>query len=152
MAPERDSNMKWILCVTAALVLVAGKGDAIDCFSCVSANGSDIGCHDPFNPALSRVEKACRQGMENRYGLFPASYCIKIKGEGAVSKKQIYVRTCAIDTMENQCGEFQFEGVLYKGCITTCKTDSCNTAPRTTPFWSSLLVTVIVVLVLLRVR
>jgi hypothetical protein len=28
--------------------------------------------------------------------------------------------------MDNQCGEFNFEGEPFKGCIVTCTYDGCN--------------------------
>jgi hypothetical protein len=52
----------------------------IDCYVCSSKNGSDNGCDDPFHPQYNSLRVSCRQGMDGRYGLFPARYCIKMKG------------------------------------------------------------------------
>ena len=54
----------------------------IECFKCVSVNGSNPDCEDPFhnNRSVSFLEKPCLGGRKNREGLFPASACIKLHG------------------------------------------------------------------------
>ena len=54
----------------------------IECFKCVSVNGSNPACEDPFhnNRTISFLEKPCMGGRKNRDGLFPASACIKLHG------------------------------------------------------------------------
>ena len=71
--------------------LIANRGQEIDfhlsaagieCFKCVSVNGSNPDCEDPFhnNRSVSFLEKPCLGGRKNREGLFPASACIKLHG------------------------------------------------------------------------
>ena len=54
----------------------------IECFKCVSVNGSNPDCEDPFhnNRTNSFLEKPCMGGRKNRDGLFPASACLKLHG------------------------------------------------------------------------
>lgn len=118
----------WITLLAYLVNLTEVSG--IGCYMCTSHNGTDPGCHDPFNPALSNFEDDCRQGKIDRFGYFPAHYCIKIKGTEVGNTREMYIRTCSIETLEDQCGEFQFEGVLYNGCISTCKTTACNKTPK----------------------
>ena len=54
----------------------------IDCFKCVSVNGSNPACEDPFhnNHSSNILERPCMGGRKGRNGLFPASACIKLSG------------------------------------------------------------------------
>lgn len=54
----------------------------IDCFKCVSLNGSNPMCEDPFhnNYTTDILERPCMGGRKNRNGLFPAAACIKVAG------------------------------------------------------------------------
>lgn len=57
-------------------------GWAIDCFKCVSIDGDNKPCDDPFhnNGSLAFLESPCLGGRKGRDGLFPATACIKIAG------------------------------------------------------------------------
>ena len=57
-------------------------GEGIDCFKCVSLNGSNPACEDPFhnNYTADLLERPCMGGRKGRNGLFPASSCIKLAG------------------------------------------------------------------------
>lgn len=54
----------------------------IDCFKCVSNNGANRACDDPFhnNVSTAILESPCMGGRKGRDGLFPATSCIKIAG------------------------------------------------------------------------
>jgi len=58
------------------------SGEGIDCFKCVSVNGTNPACEDPFhnNYTYDLLERPCMGGRKNRDGLFPASSCIKLSG------------------------------------------------------------------------
>ena len=46
-------------------------------------NINDTACSDPFNPGLSNLnlyDSECKSGVENRVGLFPARFCLKVSG------------------------------------------------------------------------
>ncbi len=46
-------------------------------------NINDTACSDPFNPGLSSLnlyDSECKSGVENRVGLFPARFCLKVSG------------------------------------------------------------------------
>lgn len=57
-------------------------GCSIDCFKCVSHNGNNTACDDPFhnNVSTAFLEAPCMGGRKLREGLFPATSCIKIAG------------------------------------------------------------------------
>jgi hypothetical protein len=58
-------------------------GLSIGCFQCQSVNGSDPKCDDPFFNNFvenSVYQPDCKSGMKGRDGLYPASDCVKIKG------------------------------------------------------------------------
>lgn len=56
---------------------------AIDCFKCVSINGDNPACDDPFhnNYTAEIYESPCMGGRKDRNGLFPATACIKMAGQ-----------------------------------------------------------------------
>ena len=60
--------------------LVSSSG--IDCFKCVSINGSNRSCNDPFhnNYTVDILKRPCMGGRKGRNGLFPASSCTKVVG------------------------------------------------------------------------
>ena len=39
---------------------------------------------------------------------------------------ELVVRTCALESMTHQCGQFEFEDEKYEGCLSTCDLDGCN--------------------------
>lgn len=55
---------------------------SIDCFKCVSLNGGNKACDDPFhnNVSTALLHAPCMGGRKGRDGLFPATACIKIAG------------------------------------------------------------------------
>ena len=63
--------------------IFAVSSTGIDCFKCVSLNGSNPSCEDPFhnNYSTSILERPCMGGRKGRNGLFPASSCIKVVGK-----------------------------------------------------------------------
>ena len=82
-------------------------GSGIDCFKCVSVNGSNPACEDPFhnNYSISLLERPCMGGRKSRNGLFPASACIKVVGKYCMCYKN----------MENEyIGECCFYGVNFE--------------------------------------
>lgn len=66
-------------CYYCILLLIV---EAIDCFKCVSYNGANRACDDPFhnNYSTTILESPCMGGRKGRNGLFPATACIKIAG------------------------------------------------------------------------
>lgn len=123
--------VRFVLICSGLIVLCLGKGDdnadgVLDCYVCSSRNNSNSACTDPFNPHYSKLSVACRQGMSGRYGLFPARFCIKMKGISSIDGTETIVRYCALETLDNMCGQFKYDGVLYTGCITSCQKRACN--------------------------
>ncbi|EEB16337.1 conserved hypothetical protein [Pediculus humanus corporis] len=94
---------------------------SIDCFKCVSINGDNPACDDPFhnNYTAEIYESPCMGGRKDRNGLFPATACIKMSGQYENGTK-ITVRGCALDsgslTIDTEiirmshCGAFYFDG------------------------------------------
>ena len=62
--------------------LYSFKAYSIGCFKCISINGQNNECDDPFhnNYSTAILESPCMGGRKNRDGLFPATSCIKISG------------------------------------------------------------------------
>ncbi|XP_059150800.1 uncharacterized protein LOC131937416 [Physella acuta] len=104
----------------------------VGCYKCHSRNGSDVHCGDPFHPAynMDRYHVKCEQGLDNRVGLFPAKYCVKIKGTNLNTNEELIVRSCSLTSFDNVCGPFEFENVRYSGCLMSCVRDACNLAGR----------------------
>lgn len=98
----------------------------IDCYVCSSKNNSNPACTDPFHPIYNQLSVGCHQGMEGRQGLFPARYCIKMKGESSIDGTETIIRYCSLKTFDNMCGKFKFEDVPYTGCIVSCDKRACN--------------------------
>ncbi|RWS26524.1 uncharacterized protein B4U80_10789 [Leptotrombidium deliense] len=60
---------------------------AIDCFKCVSVNGNNPSCEDPFhnNHSSTLLHSPCWAGRKNRDGVFPATACVKLNGMFGIS-------------------------------------------------------------------
>ena len=46
----------------------------------------------------------------------------------AVDGIEMVFRGCSLESLDSQCGDFKFEDVRYKGCVTSCEEKGCNTA------------------------
>ncbi|XP_071448171.1 uncharacterized protein [Hetaerina americana] len=121
--------------------LIVGGGAAIDCFKCVSVNGSNPACEDPFhnNYTSDILESPCMGGRKNRNGLFPATACIKLAGVYDDTGQRLTVRGCALDSgtlttdteiiRMSHCGGFYFDNRYVRGCLQSCDdADACNHA------------------------
>ncbi|XP_018018726.2 uncharacterized protein LOC108675243 [Hyalella azteca] len=130
---------------------------SIDCFKCVSVNGENRACEDPFhnNYSTSILESPCMAGRKNREGLFPATACIKLAGEYADTGVSVVVRDCALDSgtlttdteiiRMSHCGSFKLEGKYVRGCLRSCDdADGCNSAASSFLNFGLLLLTVLV--------
>jgi hypothetical protein len=75
------SFSRFMMLVLFATVYI-GRAEGIDCFKCVSVNGDNPACEDPFhnNFSSSVYESPCMGGRKGRNGLFPATACIKLSG------------------------------------------------------------------------
>lgn len=114
--------------------------EAIDCFKCVSINGANPACEDPFhnNFTSDLLESPCMGGRKNRNGLFPATACLKLAGRYADGNyEKMVVRSCALDsgslTLDTElvrmshCGSFVLDGRYVNGCLQSCADgDGCN--------------------------
>jgi len=111
----------------------------IDCFKCVSVNGTNPSCEDPFhnNYTSNLLERPCMGGRKGRNGLFPASACIKLAGKFADGSGTIMVRGCALDSgtlttdteiiRMSHCGSFYFDEKYVHGCVQSCDdAEACN--------------------------
>uniref|UniRef100_A0A182P054 Protein sleepless n=1 Tax=Anopheles epiroticus TaxID=199890 RepID=A0A182P054_9DIPT len=114
----------------------------IDCFKCVSMNGANKACDDPFhnNYSAAILESPCMGGRKGRDGLFPATSCIKIAGYYDDTGETITVRGCALDSgtlttdteiiRMSHCGRFYYDDRYVHGCLQSCNdADACNAAP-----------------------
>lgn len=63
-------------------IMILQTVNAIDCFKCVSVNGGNPACEDPFhnNFTSDLLESPCLGGRKGRNGLFPATACLKLAG------------------------------------------------------------------------
>ncbi|XP_050072000.1 uncharacterized protein LOC126559869 [Anopheles maculipalpis] len=115
----------------------------IDCFKCVSMNGANKACDDPFhnNYSAAILESPCMGGRKGRDGLFPATSCIKIAGYYDDTGETITVRGCALDSgtlttdteiiRMSHCGRFYYDDRYVHGCLQSCNdADACNGAPK----------------------
>ncbi|XP_050089645.1 uncharacterized protein LOC126573515 [Anopheles aquasalis] len=118
----------------------------IDCFKCVSMNGANKACDDPFhnNYSAAILESPCMGGRKGRDGLFPATSCIKIAGYYDDTGETITVRGCALDSgtlttdteiiRMSHCGRFYYDDRYVHGCLQSCNdADACNGAVRSIP-------------------
>lgn len=132
-----------IVCLALTLFAFFERGWAIDCFKCVSINGSNKPCDDPFHNNDSRVflESPCLGSRKGRDGLFPATSCLKIAGVYDESGGTLMVRTCALDSgtlttdseiiRMSHCGGFYFDEKYLRGCVQSCNdADACNASSR----------------------
>lgn len=69
--------------------------NAIDCFKCVSLNGDNPSCEDPFhnNFTSDLLESPCMGGRKGRNGLFPATACLKLAGRYGIFIRIDYIHT-----------------------------------------------------------
>ncbi|XP_075145356.1 uncharacterized protein LOC142220228 [Haematobia irritans] len=117
--------------------------ESIDCFKCVSKNGANKACDDPFhnNYSTAILESPCMGGRKGRDGLFPATACIKIAGYYDDTGETITVRGCALDSgtlttdteiiRMSHCGKFYYDDRYVHGCLQSCSdADACNSAPQ----------------------
>jgi len=134
-----------VICILHSHLICQAEG-SIDCFKCVSLNGSNPECEDPFhnNYTLDLLERPCMGGRKNRNGLFPASSCIKLTGSYADGSGTVMVRGCALDSgtlttdteiiRMSHCGHFYFNDKYVHGCVQSCDDiDACNTSAHLTP-------------------
>nr|XP_050847649.1 uncharacterized protein LOC127062840 [Vespula vulgaris] len=132
-----------ILCILVLLMVLLQRVSAIDCFKCVSIDGDNKPCDDPFhnNGSLAFLESPCLGGRKGRDGLFPATACIKISGIYDESGISLTVRSCALDSgtlttdseiiRMSHCGGFYFDDKYVRGCVQSCNdADACNGTNR----------------------
>ncbi|RZF34154.1 hypothetical protein LSTR_LSTR003564 [Laodelphax striatellus] len=138
---DRQPSPSVCVCFELALTV---KG-SIGCFKCVSINGDNPACDDPFhnNYTVDILESPCLGGRKGRNGLFPATACIKLTGIYDDTGDSIMVRGCALDSgtlttdteliRMSHCGGFYFDDRYARGCVQSCDDgDACNTAALTT--------------------
>ncbi|XP_058823372.1 uncharacterized protein LOC131684476 [Topomyia yanbarensis] len=126
-----------------SLVLLTKSAHGIDCFKCVSMNGANKACDDPFhnNYSTAILESPCMGGRKGRDGLFPATSCIKIAGYYDDTRETITVRGCALDSgtlttdteiiRMSHCGRFFYDDRYVHGCLQSCNdADACNHSSR----------------------
>ncbi|CRK99266.1 CLUMA_CG012686, isoform A [Clunio marinus] len=145
-------------------ILGCNKIYSIDCFKCVSLNGQNPECDDPFHNNFSSaiLESPCMGGRKGRDGLFPATSCIKIAGYFDDNGETITVRGCALDSgtlttdteiiRMSHCGKFYYDERYVHGCLQSCgDADGCNSARSmiNIHFLSNILPIVVICLVLL---
>lgn len=135
---DTGGGLSWIVAF-ALIALFVSEGWAIDCFKCVSIDGDNKPCDDPFhnNGSLAFLESPCLGGRKGRDGLFPATACIKIAGIYDESGISLTVRSCALDSgtlttdseiiRMSHCGGFYFDDKYVRGCVQSCNdADACN--------------------------
>lgn len=144
-----------VLLLILLVYIIPSPAIGIDCFKCVSVNGTNPSCEDPFhnNYTEGLLERPCMGGRKGRNGLFPASACIKLDGKFADGSGTIMVRGCALDSgtlttdteliRMSHCGSFYFDEKYVHGCIQSCDdTEACN---RSKPLLTSAPTTLILV-------
>ncbi|TDG52044.1 hypothetical protein AWZ03_001714 [Drosophila navojoa] len=134
------TSMEISCCLVLLLLLLfVHNGHCIDCFKCVSNNGANKACDDPFhnNYSTAILESPCMGGRKGRDGLFPATACIKIAGYYDDNGETITVRGCALDSgtlttdteiiRMSHCGKFYYDNRYVHGCLQSCSdADACN--------------------------
>ncbi|CAF0796355.1 unnamed protein product [Brachionus calyciflorus] len=127
-----------------SLILIAIKTNLINCIGCYkcTSTANDTSCLDPFNPGLvssNLYEEECKTGIQDRVGLFPARYCLKVSGYKAGTNEQIVIRTCTVNKLlDSDSSHSSFtlklednqEVKVVSGLIASCKDDGCNKANR----------------------
>ncbi|CAD7092691.1 unnamed protein product [Hermetia illucens] len=129
--------------IIAIFVIFVKEAYCIDCFKCVSFNGANKACDDPFhnNYSTAILESPCMGGRKGRDGLFPATACIKIAGYYDDTGETITVRGCALDSgtlttdteiiRMSHCGRFYYDDRYVHGCLQSCNdADACNASER----------------------
>ncbi|XP_014294242.2 uncharacterized protein [Halyomorpha halys] len=132
-------SMYNVFTLTTVIFVHWEYGLAIECFKCVSENGKNRACDDPFhnNYTVDILESPCLGGRKGRNGLFPATACIKLAGVYDDTGETITIRGCALDSgtlttdteiiRMSHCGGFIFENRYVKGCVQSCSdADACN--------------------------
>lgn len=142
LLPMAALSFVWLLYSQSTAV------EAIDCFKCVSLDGKNPACEDPFhnNFTSDLLEAPCMGGRKGRNGLFPATACLKLSGIYGDTGETIVVRGCALDSgtlttdteiiRMSHCGGLYFDERYVNGCLQSCDDgDGCNRAPAplTTP-------------------
>nr|XP_013102068.1 unnamed protein product [Stomoxys calcitrans]XP_013102077.1 unnamed protein product [Stomoxys calcitrans]XP_013102084.1 unnamed protein product [Stomoxys calcitrans] len=130
-----------LLSFIIVLMTLVTSVQSIDCFKCVSKNGANKACDDPFhnNYSTAILESPCMGGRKGRNGLFPATACIKIAGYYDDTGETITVRGCALDSgtlttdteiiRMSHCGKFYYDDRYVHGCLQSCSdADACNSA------------------------
>ncbi|KAL9697774.1 hypothetical protein quinque_001215 [Culex quinquefasciatus] len=132
-----------VVAFTYLLMALIKCAHGIDCFKCVSMNGANKACDDPFhnNYSTAILESPCMGGRKGRDGLFPATACIKIAGYYDDTGETITVRGCALDSgtlttdteiiRMSHCGRFFYDDRYVHGCLQSCNdADACNHGTR----------------------
>ncbi|CAF1047570.1 unnamed protein product [Rotaria sordida] len=117
---------------------------SISCYKCLSINGSNPSCEDPFQGdvtgKLSLLYTPCLTNLRGRNGLFPATHCIKLVARSrAPIPIQYMYRTCGRDeaddngiTRSSHCGFLKLDWIdknqRFRGCLNICDKDACNQA------------------------
>ncbi|GAB6021197.1 hypothetical protein CHUAL_003821 [Chamberlinius hualienensis] len=147
MASKELLNKCWQYNITIYLAFIGiflsllQQSEAINCYTCSSWNGTNPNCLDPYNPTLNQYQLECMVPKQGHIGQFPAHFCLKISGQKETTGEKLMIRTCVLESMDNQCGAFKFEDYGFRGCILTCDFDGCNKGLQTryskmlTMFW-----------------
>uniref|UniRef100_A0A182HSQ6 Protein sleepless n=1 Tax=Anopheles arabiensis TaxID=7173 RepID=A0A182HSQ6_ANOAR len=162
-----SSTLAQVVASITALLLVMvvvvplPTAHGIDCFKCVSMNGANKACDDPFhnNYSAAILESPCMGGRKGRDGLFPATSCIKIAGYYDDTGETITVRGCALDSgtlttdteiiRMSHCGRFYYDDRYVHGCLQSCNdADACNAAQPSARSCSPTLPLVVVIVAL----
>ncbi|GFY79260.1 uncharacterized protein TNIN_374171 [Trichonephila inaurata madagascariensis] len=126
-------------CFIAGILVLFGlikTGLCIECYRCNSTGNLD--CLEKFMYPNPLRAESCSD-------VFEALYCIKTTG---IYKGEIGTRRfCSSRDLGNFCEFFTHSDKReYKGCVYTCGTDGCNTAPtnfQAPPFTSLIAFTII---------
>ncbi|XP_076368857.1 uncharacterized protein LOC143256067 [Tachypleus tridentatus] len=136
--PAKVDILVWINITDRFFFLTLKVTWGLDCFKCVSIDGDNPACEDPFhnNYTIDILESPCWTGRKHRNGLFPATACIKLSGKYGDTGETMIVRGCALDsgtlTIDTEivrmshCGGFYFDDRYVKGCLQSCTDDACN--------------------------
>ncbi|XP_065073967.1 uncharacterized protein LOC135698023 [Ochlerotatus camptorhynchus] len=140
---EKHISCFAVVLLSYLMLLLIKCAHGIDCFKCVSMNGANKACDDPFhnNYSTAILESPCMGGRKGRDGLFPATSCIKIAGYYDDTGETITVRGCALDSgtlttdteiiRMSHCGRFFYDDRYVHGCLQSCNdADACNYSPR----------------------
>ena len=77
-----NSNFNMNILAHFKILFLCATAYSIGCFKCISNNGANRECDDPFhnNYSTAILESPCMGGRKGRDGVFPATACIKISG------------------------------------------------------------------------